>query len=84
MPHIFSPGNRQVTLNPSVTSVDQVDFTDRSTVAVSGFVRFQDTDCFADQVEILVNGETRSNRIILTRIRPGNLSLIWNPAHRSF
>lgn len=56
MPHIFSPGNRQVTLNPSVTSVDQVDFTDRSTVAVSGFVRFKDTDCFQKNVEILVNG----------------------------
>ena len=30
-PHEFTPSTRQVTLNPSVTSVDQVDFTDRST-----------------------------------------------------
>ena len=64
-PHVFAPGTRQVTLNPSVTSVDQVDFTDRSTVAVSGFVRYKDTDCFAEQVEILVNGETY-NPIVLT------------------
>jgi hypothetical protein len=57
-PHVFSPGTRQVTLNPSITSVDQVDFTDRSTVAVSGFVRYKNTDCFAKKVEILVNGES--------------------------
>ncbi len=57
MPHVFSPDTRQVTLNPSVTSVDQVDFTDRSTVSVSGFVRYPNTDCFARDVEILVNGK---------------------------
>jgi hypothetical protein len=55
-PHVFAPKTRQVTLNPSITSVDQVDFTDRSTIAVSGFVRYQNTDCFAKNVEILVNG----------------------------
>ena len=55
-PHVFTPATRQVTLNPSVTSVDQVDFIDRSTVAVSGFVRYKNTDCFAKNVEILVNG----------------------------
>jgi hypothetical protein len=55
-PHIFTPETRQVTLNPSVTSVDQVDFVDRSTVPVSGFVRYKNTDCFAPNVEILVNG----------------------------
>jgi hypothetical protein len=45
--HVFTPATRQVTLNPSVTSVDQVDFTDRSTIPVSGFVRYKNTDCFA-------------------------------------
>jgi len=55
-PHEFVPSTRQVTLNPSITSVDQVDFTDRSTVAVSGYVRYANTDCFASGVEILVNG----------------------------
>ncbi|MDO8365985.1 MAG: LamG domain-containing protein [Saprospiraceae bacterium] len=54
--HLFTPKTRQVTLNPSVTSVDQVDFTDRSTIGVSGFVRYQNTDCFAKSIEILVNG----------------------------
>src|SRR5262249_9130776 len=54
---------RQVTLNPSVTSVDQVDFTDRSTVPVSGFVRYKDTDCFAKQVEILVNGASFTPKV---------------------
>lgn len=59
-PHEFSPKTRQVTLNPSVTSVDQVDFIDRSTIPVSGFVRYQNTDCFAEKIEILVNGASYS------------------------
>jgi len=57
-PHVFTPGTRQVTLNPSVTSVDQVDFIDRSTIPVSGYVRYKGTDCFAPNVEILVNGSS--------------------------
>lgn len=57
-PHLFTPATRQVTLNPSVTSVDQVDFTDRSTIPVSGYVRYKNTDCFAKNVEIQVNGES--------------------------
>ncbi|MDX2135509.1 MAG: LamG-like jellyroll fold domain-containing protein, partial [Saprospiraceae bacterium] len=62
-PHIFTPATRQVTLNPSVTSVDQVDFIDRSTIPVSGFVRYKNTDCFAPNVEILVNGASYSPAI---------------------
>jgi hypothetical protein len=62
-PHEFTPVTRQVSLNPSVTSVDQVDFTDRSTVPVTGFVRYANTDCFAKNVEILVNGESFSPKI---------------------
>ncbi|MBK8699030.1 MAG: T9SS type A sorting domain-containing protein [Saprospiraceae bacterium] len=62
-PHLFTPKTRQVTLNPSVTSVDQVDFTDQSTVAVSGYVRYKNTDCFAPNVEILVNGTSFTPRI---------------------
>ena len=61
--HTFTPNTRQVTLNPSITSVDQVDFTDRSTVAVSGYVRYKNTDCFAPKVEILVNGASFSPKI---------------------
>jgi hypothetical protein len=64
-PHEFSPKTRQVTLNPSVTSVDQVDFIDNSTVPVSGFVRYKNTDCFAQNVEILINN-TRFNPPIFT------------------
>jgi hypothetical protein len=59
-PHVFTPKTRQVTLNPSVTSVDQVDFTDRSTIGVSGYVRYQNSDCFAKNIEILVNGASFS------------------------
>ena len=62
-PHVFTPVTRQVTLNPSVISVDQVDFTDRSTVPVSGFVRYINTDCFAEKVEILVNGASFNPQI---------------------
>ncbi|MBL7775550.1 MAG: LamG domain-containing protein, partial [Saprospiraceae bacterium] len=62
-PHEFTPVTRQVTLNPSVTSVDQVDFIDRSTIPVSGFVRYKNTDCFAKNVEILVNGASFNPKI---------------------
>jgi len=62
-PHEFTPNTRQVTLNPSVTSVDQVDFVDRSTVAVSGYVRYKNTDCFAPNVEILVNGASYNPKV---------------------
>ena len=63
-PHVFAPRTRQVSLNPSVTSVDQVDFTDRSTISVSGFVRYKDTDCYAPNVEILVNNQSYNPRIL--------------------
>src|SRR4029079_10026197 len=63
-PHVFTPTIRKVSLNTSVTSVDQVDFTDRSTVAVTGYVRYKNTDCFAANVEILVNGQTFTPKIV--------------------
>jgi len=62
-PHEFAPATRQITLNPSVTSVDQVDFTDRSLLNVTGYVRYTNSDCFAAGVEILVNGSSYSPRI---------------------
>jgi hypothetical protein len=76
-PHEFTPNTRQVTLNPSVTSVDQVDFTDRSTVAVSGYVRYKNTDCFAPKVEIYVNGAPFSPRIFTDST--GKFTLDFDP-----
>ncbi|MBK9337223.1 MAG: choice-of-anchor D domain-containing protein [Lewinellaceae bacterium] len=63
-PHEFTPDKRQLTLNPSITSVDKIDFTDISTVPVTGYVRYQNTDCFAKNVEILVNGAPFSPKIL--------------------
>ncbi len=57
-PHAFDPNIRKVNLNNSSTSVDQVNFTDISTVSISGVIRFEDTFCFQDSVEILVNGSS--------------------------
>ena len=54
--HEFNPSSRIVTLDPSNTSVDNVNFEDISTVGVSGFVVYQGTECPAPNVEILVNG----------------------------
>ncbi len=56
-PHAFEPNERKVNLNYSSTSVDQVNFTDISTVSISGAVRYSDTQCYMDSVEIYVNGE---------------------------
>ena len=60
LPHEFTPSSRLITLNTSNTSVDQIDFTDQSTIPVSGFVRFDGTACFEKEVEILVNGESHT------------------------
>ncbi len=57
--HIFDVESRQAILNPSNTAVDRVEFTDISQIAISGFVRFEGTDCFAGGVEILVDGESQ-------------------------
>ena len=54
----FDPESRQVILNPSNTSVDHVDFTDISQIAVTGFVKYSGTACFIERAEILVNGES--------------------------
>ena len=54
----FDPESRQVILNPGNTSVDRVDFTDISQIAVTGFVKYSGTACFIEGAEILVNGES--------------------------
>ncbi|WP_282773557.1 LamG domain-containing protein, partial [Phaeodactylibacter xiamenensis] len=55
-PHDFEPNARVVNINNTNSAVNNVDFTDVSTVPISGVVRFQNTFCFVEQVEILVNG----------------------------
>lgn len=54
---VFSPPTRIVTLSSSNTAANNIDFTDISQVPVSGFVRHL-SGCYADSVEILVNGES--------------------------
>ncbi len=63
-PHEFEPNVRVVNLNTSNTAVSGVDFKDVSTVNVSGYVRFANTFCFEDKVEILVNGKSAFPQII--------------------
>lgn len=54
--HTFIPESRDITLAPSNTVVDKVDFTDNSLIPVVGFVKYVGTNCFADSVEVLVDG----------------------------
>ncbi len=54
--HEFQPNVRIVNLNNSNTAVGNVDFKDVSTVNVSGYVRFANTICFEDSVQIYSNG----------------------------
>jgi hypothetical protein len=56
--HEFQPNLRVVNLNSSNTSIGNVDFRDISTVNLSGYVRFANTFCFEDKIEILVNGKS--------------------------
>lgn len=62
-PHVYRPGERIVNLNGSVTAVGNIDFVDESTVPITGVVRFSETFCFQDSVELLVNGERYFPRI---------------------
>ena len=63
-PHEFTPASRQINVNSSNTAISMIDFTDISTVAIIGVVRFQNTFCYQKQVEILVNGESHSPKIM--------------------
>jgi hypothetical protein len=56
VPHEFTPNTRQVNINESNTAIGNIDFTDISTVAISGVVRYADTFCWTEGVELLVNG----------------------------
>jgi hypothetical protein len=54
--HLFRPSERLVNINTSNTAASGIDFTNESLVAISGVVRFDETFCYQDSVEILVNG----------------------------
>jgi hypothetical protein len=56
--HYYEPESRQSTLNYSNTSVDLVNFTDKSLIPVSGYVRYENTSCFIENAEVLVDGES--------------------------
>jgi len=56
--HIYEPESRRATLNHSVTSVDRIDFTDNSRIAISGYVRYENSACFQQNVEMQINGES--------------------------
>mgnify|MGYP000008082492 FL=1 len=62
-PNAFQPNVRVVNINPSATAVGNVDFVNNSTVTIAGVIRFEDTFCFQDSVEILVNGSSYFPRI---------------------
>lgn len=56
--HTFTPSLRNATLSASNTGVNNVDFEDDSQISVEGFVKFAGTECFEQEVEILVNGKS--------------------------
>ncbi len=84
--HFYEPESRNVTLNNSNTSVDLVNFTDESLIPISGYVRYENTACFQDGVEILLNGEsfippiwTDSDGKFILEIEPGSRNNILTP-----
>ena len=62
-PHVFRPSTRAVNVNASTTAASGIDFVDESTVTISGVIRFENTFCYQDSVEILVNGQSAFPRI---------------------
>lgn len=59
----FNPPARIVTLSTSNTAANNIDFTDISAVPVSGTISHQGTSCFADSIEIYINGSPGNPRI---------------------
>lgn len=53
----FEPNARVVNINNSNTAIANIDFKNVSTVNVSGTVRFANTFCFADSIDIYVNDQ---------------------------
>ncbi len=54
--HFFLPETRDVTLSPTNTVVDRIDYTDISLLPVTGFVKYLGSNCFVDSAEVLVDG----------------------------
>lgn len=63
-PHEFQPNSRIVNVNASNTAIGNIDFKDLSTINVTGKVRYENTFCFQEEVEILVNGNSHSPPIM--------------------
>jgi len=57
-PHEFRPAQRSVNINHSNTAATGIDFVSESTVTITGVVRFENTFCYQDSAEILVNGNS--------------------------
>ncbi|TAK56808.1 MAG: T9SS type A sorting domain-containing protein, partial [Bacteroidetes bacterium] len=58
--HTFAPESRSVALSQSSSLVNGIDFTDNSTLSFTGFVKYEGTNCFAEGVELLVDGISTS------------------------
>jgi hypothetical protein len=62
-PNLFLPSQRIININTSNTATSGVDFINNSTIPISGVVRFENTFCYQEGVEILVNGQSYFPRI---------------------
>ncbi|MCF8412881.1 MAG: LamG domain-containing protein, partial [Melioribacteraceae bacterium] len=76
--HEFNPRSKYLTLNESNTAKDDIDFIDVSLINVTGYVKFANTSCYQDSVEILVDGKsaqpqvfTDENGKFIVEIEPG-------------
>jgi len=53
--HTFTPAVREVILDQDNTLRPEIDFTDIGMISVSGHVKFENTICYAENIEILVD-----------------------------
>jgi hypothetical protein len=88
IPRTFRPVERAVNLNNSQTSSSGIDFVDESLITLNGVVRFENTFCYQDSVEILVNGQSFFPRVFTDSegrfsidIEPGS-SVILTPRYQ--
>lgn len=89
--HDFDPNARNISLDPSNTAVDRVDFTDISQLGISGFVKFANSNCFAPGVEMTINDEsllppvfTDEDGKFVVEMEPGATSAFLIPKKEGF
>ncbi|TPW14114.1 MAG: hypothetical protein FD129_1140, partial [bacterium] len=72
--HQFEPGFKNIALASGSPVQNEVEFRDVTTFTLSGNIRFTDSNCFTENVQVMLDGQARG-----TTDKNGNYSISVNP-----